>query len=332
MLNEVYSSSTCGPCAPGNANYLAISGKKDRNTFATVKYQQYFPGTGDPYTTTETIGRLQYYGINSIPRMEIDGQWDGNAQSYTDAVYDNYGGKVANIEVEATYKVNFHTVTVDAKIIPYANMPQTSLKLRAAIVERTTTNNIKTNGETEFHNVVKKMLPDHNGTSIPGLVSGTNQTYNLSFTFPGDYRLAANGQTANIINLSTEHSVEQFSDLAVIVWVQDDANKTVLNSTNAKIIYNAGLHDNQSVVSVKNLYPNPAQDYMTLEFTNRISGHVTVEITNLVGQVMSTEYNGTLGEGDHKVAIRTNELSNGVYMMTVKTADGEATQKFIVAK
>jgi aminopeptidase YwaD len=92
------------------------------------------------------------------------------------------------------------------------------------------------------------------------------------------------------------------------------------------------LHDNQSVVSVKNLYPNPAQDYMTLEFTNRISGHVTVEITNLVGQVMSTEYNGTLGEGDHKVAIRTNELSNGVYMMTVKTADGEATQKFVVAK
>ena len=56
-LFEIFSSSTCGPCTPANANYKSITDLKDNTKYVDIKYQQDFPGTGDPYRTTESVNR-----------------------------------------------------------------------------------------------------------------------------------------------------------------------------------------------------------------------------------------------------------------------------------
>lgn len=234
-LFEVFTGSTCPPCKPGNENYHGIVDPKPAHEFVSIKFQQDFPGTGDPYTTVETLGRRNFYGINSIPRMEIDGGWDGNANSFTQTLYADAVAKPAFTFLHATYEVNVTTkeVVVNVEGLPIADFAASTYKIHVAIIENLTTMNVKNNGETEFFEVAKKMLPDNNGTLVASLDALTPFTYSGSYTFNGNYRLPANGQAANVINLATEHSVEEFSDLRVVVWVEDETSKEVLQAFNA---------------------------------------------------------------------------------------------------
>ena len=69
---EAFSSSTCGPCNSGNvttSNVLA----NFPGQYTLLKYQMNWPGSGDPYYTSEAGSRKSYYGVNSVPRLQIDG-------------------------------------------------------------------------------------------------------------------------------------------------------------------------------------------------------------------------------------------------------------------
>jgi len=223
-LHEIFSSSTCGPCAPGNANYKSVVAARDKNLFTSIKYQQDFPGTGDPYSTTESVARRNYYAINSIPRMEVDGKWDQNASSFTNAIFNQFQAVPSEIEIDATYKVFGKTVTADIKLKSAVNITGDNNVLHVAIIEGKTTDNLKSNGEREFLHVMKKMVPSQNGTVLTGgLALGVEKSFTLAYEFPGNYRLAPNGQSP--INLATEHSVEEFDDLEVIVFVQNKVTK-----------------------------------------------------------------------------------------------------------
>ena len=54
----------------------------------------------------------------------------------------------------------------------------------------------------------------------------------VTYTFQGNYRLPSNGQAANIIDHTKEHSVENFENLRAVVWIQD-GNKAVHQSSYA---------------------------------------------------------------------------------------------------
>lgn len=234
-LFEVLTSSTCPPCKPGNEKFHSIVDTKPSQDYVAVKYQQDFPGTGDPYCTTESVNRRNFYGVNAIPAMEIDGGWNQNANSFTEALYTDARTKPAFTFLHATYDVDVATQTVNVEVegLPIQDFGASTYKLHVAVIENLTDNNVKTNGETEFYQVMKKMVPDNNGTTVDSLVSLNPFTLSTSFEFKGTYRLPANGQTANRINHATENSVEEFSDLRVVVWIEDQTNKDVLQAFNA---------------------------------------------------------------------------------------------------
>lgn len=79
VLLEMASSSSCPPCAPTNGSLRQmLSAYPDPVT--VVKYQQNFPGVGDPYATDETIGRFLYYYGGYIPFQFLNGRdqfWNG---------------------------------------------------------------------------------------------------------------------------------------------------------------------------------------------------------------------------------------------------------------
>jgi hypothetical protein len=236
-LYEIYTSSTCPPCKPGNEQFHSVVDTSDPNSYVAVKFQQDFPGTGDPYCTNETVNRRStMYAINSIPRMEIDGGWDQNASSFTSALHNSQRALPSIVDMSGTYDVNKTTkkVTASINIKPLINLSANDVKLYIAIVEKETYDNVKTNGETKFEQVVKKMIPSETGIflntiSATAINSGVTTKFDTSFTFQGSYRLSTNGQAANRINHAIEHSVENFDNLYVVAWVQR-ANKTVLQS------------------------------------------------------------------------------------------------------
>lgn len=234
-LFEIFTSSTCPPCLPGNESYHNIVDAKPDYEFVSVKLQQDFPGTGDPYATNELVARRNYYGVNSIPRMEIDGGWDGNANDFTNALYNDALANPAFTFLHATYELDVATqsVSVNVEGLPVEDYEAGTYKLHVAIIENETSQNVKTNGETEFLEVAKKMVPDNNGTTIASLTALTPYTFSTTYTFNGSFRLPTNGQAANRINHATEHSVEEFSDLRVVVWIENETTRTVLQAFNA---------------------------------------------------------------------------------------------------
>ena len=266
-LFEVFTSSTCPPCTPGNENFHSIVDPKPEEEFVSIKYQQDFPGTGDPYATFDAVDRRGFYGINSVPRMEIDGGWDGNANSFSQALYADALAKPAFTFLHATYSVDVATQTVDFDIeaLPIIDYPAGNYRLQIAIIENLTTQNVKTNGETEFYQVLKKMYLDENGITVT-LDNLTTSTFSSEYTFQGNFRLPSNGQAANRINHATEHSVEEFSDLRVVVWLEEADTKEVLQAFNAVSPLdtdNDGTPDEVEAYSGTN--PNDATDFPDLD-------------------------------------------------------------------
>lgn len=273
-LYEVFTASTCPPCLQGNANFHEVLNPQPAHEWAGLKYQIFGPGTGDPYCTDETAQRYGYYypsalnGGYSIPAMWANGGDDLDPRSLTTAIHQEEKSRPSFTFLHATYTVDVATQTVSVNVegLPVMEYPTGNYRLQVAIIENETDNNVKNNGETEFFLVVKKMLPDQNGITLTSLDNLTPYTFSSDYIFQGNYRLPANGQAANRINHTTEHSVEEFSDLRVVVWVEEADSKDVLQAFNAVDPLdsdNDGTPDEVEAYSGTN--PNDANDFPDLD-------------------------------------------------------------------
>jgi len=327
-LLEVFTSSTCPPCNPGNANLHSIIDNHP-GKYTVLKYQQDFPGTGDPYATTESVNRRSFYSINSIPRMEIDGGWDGNANSFTEKLLLDAYAVPSFLNITATYKVIGKNVQINATFDPITNFPSNNLRAFVAIYEKLTTKNIKTNGETEFTYVMKKMITNETGISIGALTKGTPYNLNRSYTFNGDYRLPTNGQAANRINNAIENSVEEFTDLGVLIWVQDYSTREVLQSAFAVDMSSINAETTPGN-GITTFYPNPVNNEAYVDFVLSADNNVSVSVFNLLGEQILFEDKGVVTTGPNTLYMDFSNFDKGIYVLKLKIGDDIFTKKFIV--
>ncbi|HPD65539.1 MAG TPA: T9SS type A sorting domain-containing protein [Bacteroidia bacterium] len=338
-LLEVFTSSTCPPCNPGNANIKTVMNNYNRNQYTMVKYQQYYPGNGDPYFTMEGYNRHNYYNINSVPRLEIDGQWDKNpnAPTYNASVFDGYAGVPSFVQLNAYYWLLGKDVKIHVDVTPLKDFTGDN-RVFIAVIEKTTYQNVKSNGETEFYNVMKKMLPTQSGGSMGSLTKGQMKSYDFSWSFPGSYRLPpdarpnsglapAVGSNYDGIDVNTEHSVEEFTDLDVVVWVQNYSTKEVLQSTYASDHTFIPESGNEGVIS---LYPNPASHETQLSFAVSGQQEVKLNVVNTLGQTVMEENFGTMTEGSYFHNLDVSSLANGAYILKLDIGGKVSVVTFIV--
>lgn len=233
VLHEAFTGSTCGPCAPATENIKRVLDAHP-GEYTLLKIHV----GSDPYTTQEGVQRRLYYlpGESSygIPFVHADGT-NGfhpnlmNAEEgYQDADFEAFAAIPAVLEMSVSHTVTEQTVDWAIDILPLADVPADNLRLHVAIMEGTTTNNVGTNGQTEFHNVMKKMVPDHTGSELQALTRGEALQLSGSYTFQGSY--AEGTGISNPVDHSTAHTVEEFEDLEVVAWIQDSASWEVYQS------------------------------------------------------------------------------------------------------
>lgn len=325
-LYEVFTSSTCGPCTPGNVNFHnVIDGKEDECVF--IKYQQSWPGTGDPYCTAESNERRNYYSINSIPRMEIDGGWDGNASAFTAQMHTDATASPAFMEINATSIQWGKHVEVSVEVNPASDFTGNNT-LHVAIIEKTTFDNEKTNGEAEFINVMKKMMTGGVGVNLGSLKKDTKVTKTYTWDFKGDYTLPFDGTSGNWINHNVTHSVEEFDDLIVAVWIQNASTKEVHQATYATRA-NASVLD-LTTESKFTLYPNPTTQSTSVQFELTQNSNVNVSVINVSGQEVAATAAGNLLAGDNTVDVDVSTLAKGVYYVQLITDFGTFTKPLTV--
>ncbi|MGI6718295.1 MAG: T9SS type A sorting domain-containing protein [Bacteroidales bacterium] len=204
VMVELFTSSTCGPCAGFNPtldNLLANNPGK----YTINKYQMNWPGAGDPYYNDDGATRRFYYGVSGVPACYIDGSQTYSVNQY---LFNNALAEPAYLDIIGNYTIDGNTVHLDFDVVSFASVVDVCLLV--SINEKKTTGNVGGNGETEFHHVMMIMLPSGNGSTI-SLEAGVPK----HFTFSQ--------------NMADTH-VEEMDDLEVSVFVQKPATRYVFNS------------------------------------------------------------------------------------------------------
>ena len=202
---EHFSASTCGPCV--NVNNLMLQFTQNNpGKFTYTKYPENFPGNGDPYYYPEVGVRDNYYNVPWVPYVLLDGVPQDGA--LTQEAFDAELEKQALAEIRGAFDVEGNHIMVTADLMAYAKLE--NVVAYVTVNEKTTTGNVGTNGETSFHHILMKMLPNASGNTL---------TINA-----GEYeRLEFD------VDLSSTH-VEETNDLEVAVWLQQYNTKDVYNS------------------------------------------------------------------------------------------------------
>jgi len=232
VLHEVFSGSNCGPCLEAAASLeAALVGNEGR--YALVEYQI----GSDPYITQEASGRRTFYmpgESDYIPWIQADGTHGfhpndmGEGEAYAPADLAALADIPSELDVHLQMEVTGQRVDITVSLRPTADIVGGDLRLMVSINENITHLNVGSNGQTEFHNVMKKFVPDEGGTSLGVLEASETYVHELSHTFPGDYDEEVGYPKE--VDHDEAHTVEEFEDLKVVAWVQDFSTWEVFNS------------------------------------------------------------------------------------------------------
>jgi hypothetical protein len=203
---EEFTSSTCGPCASFNSGFVPWC--EAHPDITLVKYQMNWPGAGDPYYTAEGGQRRNYYGVSYVPDLFYNGARINTSMNDVQTSYDQGVNLTSYIDIASSFTITGTTIHITTDILPWDNIG--TVRVLNIVIEKVTTGNIGSNGETQFHHVMMDMIPDATGASV-----------NLQYATP--VRLNYN------VDLSSTN-VEQYDDLLVAVLVQDQASKEMLQS------------------------------------------------------------------------------------------------------
>ncbi|MBQ4547736.1 MAG: T9SS type A sorting domain-containing protein [Bacteroidales bacterium] len=203
---EHFSSSTCSYCVePNKIIKQVLADNPGKYTY--TKYPTKFPGMGDPYTTEEVKNRVNYYQVNGAPEFYLDGIWKAYEIVSPDDI-DSVFGSNTFLDVRGAFTVEGNTINIIADFMSYIKID--SVRAFISINEKTTTENVATNGETEFHHIMMKMLADDKGNPInlkAGEYKRLEFSYNMDSTF-----------------------MEDINDLEVALWLQNHETHEIYNS------------------------------------------------------------------------------------------------------
>lgn len=203
---EHFSSSTCGPCVEVNALMKELT-TNNPGKYTYVKYAMNWPAIGDLYYTSEGEVRKVLYDVRSVPTLILDGSGD-IAGVVTQDDIDRIVNTPSIADIRASFTMEGSTIKVIADILSYIELQ--GFRAFISVNEKTTTENASSNGETEFHHIMMKMLEDAEGNEI-SIAAGEYQRLEFSH------------------DMSTTH-VEDINDLEVALWLQNLDTKEIINS------------------------------------------------------------------------------------------------------
>lgn len=235
VLVEHFTQASCGPCASQNP---ALKTLLDANATKVValKYQTSWPGV-DPMNAanpTEAAARVQYYGVTGVPNSVMDGSGPGSPGTIvTTTTINNRYNTAAPLNLSASHQwtagydsIQIGVYVANAGTATVASGAAGSLKLHVAVIEEEINypSAPGSNGETVFYQVMRKMVPDASGTTMAdSWTAGQTQMF--------VFKVAAPSYLANL------------NKVAVVAFIQDNSNKSVLNAARTSVQTIAGLPD-----------------------------------------------------------------------------------------
>ena len=174
--------------------------------------------------------------------------------------------------------------------------------------------NLIKSGETSFEYVVKKMLPSAAGTRFGVTYDSTHLPDPFIFTWTPD---------------STTMYGSQIRNLGIVAFLQNADTKEVFQSILVDNLNNPSVVTGLEPISPDQiyLYPNPADQKITIELPGVLTQDMPMHLTDQVGrEVMETTFHA----GNQSQVFSTSNLSPGLYIIQLGSKAGSVARKKLI--
>ena len=285
---------------------------------------------GDPMTVTAYDNGADISGFPgcNVDRVLKDASVSQSAfqQYYNDRV--NLG---VPANIGATVSGTGSSVTIDASATFYTPVSSANFRLGVVIVENGVTGTTSGYAQANYYSggttamggyeslpdpvPAAQMVYDHVGRALLGGYSGQAGSVPATIT---------DGTVANYSFNYTVPSTSTRANMKAVVMLLDLTTGEIVNATEVSIA-EAGI-DNIDEISLE-VYPNPASDIVNVSF--EAEGDYTITITDLAGREVATQSLSNL-TGSQKIAVPTNDLNSGNYIISVATAGASYSQVLVI--
>lgn len=285
VLVESFSQASCAPCAAQNPALEALLVANPTKAVA-IKYQVSWPGYDPMYlqNTTEIDARVNYYNISGVPDRVLD----GTNQDATQTSIDNRYAVASPINMTISHTINpgFATADVTVTITAPAVWNPSSTVLHVGMIEKTISfaSAPGSNGETEFHNVMRKMLSGWTGNAVVA----------------SNFASAGGSQTFTFTNVAIPSYIYDLNEVGFVAWVQNTTSKEVYQANMSEPVALADYGIVQSVsvpegYSCANTITGATGTVLNQGNTTITSATINYSLNG--GAVQTIPYTGNLASG-----------------------------------
>jgi hypothetical protein len=238
VLFEEFTNASCGPCAAQNPAFDALLAA-NATKCTSIKYHTSWPGTDPMYThnTADVNARVSYYSVTGVPHAVMDGtpvagsSYLGAPSNVTQAKINTEYAIPSPFELYINQQLSPGNDSIYVTMLGKATAAVSgALVAHCVVIEKHIHFNSPPggNGEKDFYNVMKKMLPSSGGTNLP-----------TSFEVGDYFVLQFAWKLANVYSNS---------ELSVVGFIQDAQTKAVYQAANTSATPITGPYQNDLTV------------------------------------------------------------------------------------
>ena len=291
VLFEEFTQASCGPCAAQNPAFDALL-TANASKCTSVKFHTSWPGV-DPMNAqnpTDVATRVTYYGVTGVPWSAMDGKpplgssYSGAPANVTQTMINTEYGVPSPFELYVNQQLSPGNDTIYVTVLGKCTQAVSgTLVAHIAVIEKHIhfASPPGSNGEKDFYNVMKKMLPSPNGTTLPASFQAGEY-----FIIQGYWKLA---------------NVYSLSELSVVSYIQNNQNKVVQQSALTSATPITGVYPNDvELSSFVNALPTYCVNSLSPTVIIRNNGSNPLSSVNLhytvnSGAVSTYQWTGNLG-------------------------------------
>jgi len=246
VMFELFTGAQCPPCVAADVAFDALLSTYKPTELVTLQYHLHIPGP-DPLTNPDSVARSQYYSVGGTPSTYFNGvtaAGGGGGMPQSEGKYRQFrqeidkqlaGAKSAKIELQVTRSGDKILVKATAQVEGRDDAKdddESKLHLRVALTEEA----IRYVGGNQLrfhHHVVRGFPGGVEGKALTAGEGNVELTIDLDEVRDGlgkylDDFAKGSGFPASLPKLD-------FKGLAVVAFVQDDADKRILHAAQAAV-------------------------------------------------------------------------------------------------
>lgn len=114
------------------------------------------------------------------------------------------------------------------------------------------------------------------------------------------------------------------------IWIGTDKGLVVYRP--GGVILSAEENSSKENFSLKEISPNPANDFTTIKYSIGKNSFVELKVFDMLGREIATLANGEKSSGNYEEKFSTTNLESGAYIFRLRAAEKISSKQFLVVK